>query len=210
MKNLTKRTKILLGLAGFVIVVVVAGIVALGPSTGLFGTTALAITPSNPSMDKGVTQVLSVNAIYNCNWFTSNDAIVSFVGDATEVKTVTVQGNAAGQATIEARCGIINANHVSTTVTVTGMTLHWTTDCLTPGETTNMQVFYGAFPASGCTWSSNYPSVATVDWNPGYGSIGYITGVSLGSVDVSFQCDQGSGHKGVNVYSACGGGTPRR
>ncbi len=124
MKNPSNRTKILLGIAVIVLVAVVAEVVLL-PASGinLFGTSALAITPANPNVYTGSTILLSVQetASENCNWFSSNSAIVSLIGDATEVKVVTVQGNHSGTASIEARCGwsIFNVNHVSTDVTVT-------------------------------------------------------------------------------------------
>lgn len=133
MINLNKRIKILLAIAGLVIVVVAAGLVILGPSGfGLFGTT------------------------------------------------------------------------------VTGMRISWTTNCLTPGKTTTMTLFYGPYYASGCTWSSNNPTVATVTWNPGYGQTGYITGKSLGAAYINYKCTQGSGSMGMNVMASCGGGGPLR
>ena len=80
----------------------------------------LVITPSNPTISVGAQQKLDVNATYNCVWSSSNTNIVSFVGDATEVKSVTVKGIAAGSAVITAKCGLgaINVNQVTTNVTV--------------------------------------------------------------------------------------------
>ncbi len=121
MKTLTQRNKILLGIAGLVIVVVIAGVVLVGPSqTGLFGTSGLVITPSNPVHPVNVYYNLSVNSVNRCNWSTSDAAIVSFLGDYTEEKVVTVIGLHSGQAIIEAKCGFqfFNVNHVSTIVTV--------------------------------------------------------------------------------------------
>jgi hypothetical protein len=128
MKNLSKRSKTLLAIAGVVIVLVVAGLVLLGPGDDLFGTT------------------------------------------------------------------------------VTGMRIQWSTNCLTPGKSTTMTVFYGPNYASGCTWSSNNPAAVTVSWNPGYGYTGYITGKALGVGYVTYTCTKGSGSMGMNVQASCGGG----
>jgi hypothetical protein len=86
-----------------VIVAIVVGVVmTMTPVGELFGTASnLVITPSNPTIMVGNSIMLSVNATYNCNWFI-NGTGVSFVGDAKEVKSVTVRGDAVGGATIEA------------------------------------------------------------------------------------------------------------
>ncbi len=120
MKNLTKRNKILLGLAGLVIVVVVVGVVLLGPSqTGLFGTSNLVITqiPASPWRYESVDR-LDVNSTFNCNWKSYNPAVVMLFEPSQEVKWV--QGFAAGHgtATVEAHCGPFRLTKVVTTVTV--------------------------------------------------------------------------------------------
>ncbi len=119
MKNLNKRTKIILAIVGVVIVIAVIGLaITQPPASELLGTTALVITPSNPTIIIGDSIVLSVNSVYNCNWFTSSTVVASFVGDSTEVKSVTVTGNAEGLVTINANCGLINVNKAMTIVTV--------------------------------------------------------------------------------------------
>ncbi len=120
MKKLNKRARLLLAIAGIVIIVVAAGLVLLGQGGDLFGTAALVITPSNPTLVAGNSTGLSVNAVYKCAWSSSNTAIVSLVNYSGETKSVTVKGNAAGSATITARCGLglMNVNSVSTHVTV--------------------------------------------------------------------------------------------
>ncbi len=119
MKNLNKRTQIVLAIVGIIVVIAVIGLVITQPPTSeLLGTTALVITPSNPTIIIGDSIVLSVNSVYNCNWFTSSTVVASFVGDSTEVKSVTVKGNAEGLVTINANCGLINVNKAMTIVTV--------------------------------------------------------------------------------------------
>ncbi len=119
MKKLSTRTKILLAIAGVVIVVIVGGLVLVGPAeTNLFGATTLVITPSNPTQALGGIQVLSVNAVWPCNWFTSNSDIADFINSHVDTKVVQVRTKAVGTATIEARCGAVYSNHVSTVITV--------------------------------------------------------------------------------------------
>lgn len=121
MKNLNKRSAIILAIAGLVVVAVVAVVVFTPVGAGsLIGTAALVITPSNPAIVVGNSTGLSVNAVYNCAWSSSNTAVASLVNYSKETKAVRVKANAPGSATITAKCGFgaINVNHVSTTVTV--------------------------------------------------------------------------------------------
>ncbi len=119
MKNLSKRTRIILAIVGLLVIVVVAIAVFTQVGGGeLLGTTALVITPSNPTIwGVGNSIVLSVNSVYNCNWSSDNPSI-SFLGDATEVKSITVYANAYASANIEARCGLFKTNKVYTWVSV--------------------------------------------------------------------------------------------
>ena len=115
---MNNRTKTLVSAAVVVLVVAVIAVMLLqSPTGGLSGGTVLVISPSSPAIIPGQTLELSVNSTYKCNWFASN-ANVSFVGDVKEVKTVTIQADTVGSATIEARCGLVNVNKVTTEVTV--------------------------------------------------------------------------------------------
>ncbi len=121
MKNMNKRTKIILVVVGIVVVMVVIGLVITQPPTSeLLGTTALVITPSNPTIEVPNSVDLSVNAVYDCAW-SSSSPIVSLVNYTKETKWVTVQGIAEGTATITARCGfgVFNVNSATTSVQVT-------------------------------------------------------------------------------------------
>jgi hypothetical protein len=138
MKNISKRTKIILAIVG-VLVVVVAAVAIFAQAGGreLFGATALVITPSNPTIAVGQTVGLSVNSVYPCTWtippvWGNVDApYISLVGyyytrpDGSgyilETKSVTVKGERAGSTTVAAHCGwsIFNVNPVTTNVTVT-------------------------------------------------------------------------------------------
>jgi hypothetical protein len=118
MKTLSQRNKILLAIAVVVVVVLAVVVFQNPPANALFGATALVITPSNPTVVVGNTTGLSVNSVYNCAWSSSNTAVASLVNYSGETKSVTVQGNAAGSATITAKCGLIDVNKVTTTVTV--------------------------------------------------------------------------------------------
>ena len=120
MKNLTKRNKMIVAISG-VLVIVVAAITIFTQVGGseLLGATALVITPSNPTiLGVGNSIGLSVNSVYNCNWFSDNAAAVTILGDATAVKSVTVYANAYASANIEARCGLFKTNRVYTWVSV--------------------------------------------------------------------------------------------
>ncbi len=119
MKTLTNRTKKLLAIAGVVVVVVVAGLAFLRlEGTNLLGATTLVITPSNPTQALGGIYTLSVNSVWPCNWFTSNSDIADFIHSPYETKIVQVWTKAVGSVTIEARCGALKTNHVSTVITV--------------------------------------------------------------------------------------------
>ncbi len=128
MKNLSRRTKTLLAIAGVVVVVVVVGLVLLGPGeAGLFGTTVFHISPQNPTISVGQTIGMSINSWSNCIWLTSNANVAEFMvgpgpmgAGATSPggisgKSVYVHGLARGQSRITADCPLMTR---STTVTV--------------------------------------------------------------------------------------------
>ncbi len=128
MKNLNTRTKMLLAIAGVVIVVVIAGILFMGPGSDLFGTAIINISPENPTIHHNSSIQLNINSVYNCTWTTSNVAIASLydydpniwppaihASVQHDTKYVLVYGTGIGQVTITARCPF---HTKSTTVTV--------------------------------------------------------------------------------------------
>ncbi len=130
MKNLNKRSKTILAMIGIAIALVILIGLTITQTGTLAGATVRVITPSNPAIAVGETIALSVNAVYDCVWSSSDDASVSLVNYALicdgescgwpETKSVTIKGNAVGGATITAKCGwgTFNVNKVTTTVTV--------------------------------------------------------------------------------------------
>ncbi len=120
MKNLTKRNKILLGIAGLVIVVVVAGLVLLGPSgAGLFGASNLTITPSVPyPWTMGEIHRLESSTIWDCNFETDDTNVVKLIDPDEFVKSVQVLAYHHGTAVVKAHCGWFHALTATTTVTV--------------------------------------------------------------------------------------------
>ncbi len=120
MKNLTQRNKILLGIAGLVIVVVVTGLVLLGPSgAGLFGASNLTITPSVPyPWTMGEIHRLESSTIWDCNFETDDTNVVKLIDPDEFVKSVQVLAYQHGTAVVKAHCGWFHALTATTTVTV--------------------------------------------------------------------------------------------
>ncbi len=196
MKNPSQRTKILLGVVAAVIVIAVA-VVVLAPAAGmpLFGAAALAITPSNPTLAVAVTTDLSVNAVYNCNWFSSNESIVAFTTSTKAVKNVTVVGLGVGSVTIEARCGILNVNHVSTIVAVhlPPPPVISPANPVMPGTGQSVSLSTGD---PSCNWAG--PDFVTV--SPASGAAVSVTGVSGGNATITATCAGGSTATIVSVW----------
>ena len=191
---MNNRTKMLLSAAAVILVVAVIAVMLLqSPTGGLSGATALVISPSSPVIMEGKTLDLTVNSTYRCTWFASN-AAVSFVGDAKEVKTVTIQADAVGSATIEARCGLVNVNKVTTSVTVNpALTI----------SPANPSVFVGnPFTLSvpslyTCNWSSSNPAV-TISGPISGSSISLTSTAANQNATISAECGN-SGSASTNV-----------
>ena len=120
MKNLSTRTKKVLAIAGLVIVVVVAGLVLLGPSgAGLFGASDLTITTQYPfPWTKGEVHRLVSNTVWDCNWAVENSGVVNLLEPAEYVKTVQAYAVAPGTTTVKSHCGFLHTLTASITVTV--------------------------------------------------------------------------------------------
>jgi hypothetical protein len=118
MKSMSKRNKIILVTGSLILLLaaVVAVVFSRQGGTGLFGSGVRTITPANPSLAIGQTVELVVDAVYNCDWSSSDPAVISFVGDPNNTKRVTVQGNLKGQSTITAQCA--GGTHGTTNVAV--------------------------------------------------------------------------------------------
>jgi hypothetical protein len=117
MATLSKRNKIILVTGGLIVVLAAAvAIFSQQGGAGLFGSGVRTITPANPTMTLGLTGELVVDAVWGCDWTSSDLTIVSFATDPNNTKAVTVQANACGQATIKAQCA--GGTHGTTLVSV--------------------------------------------------------------------------------------------
>ena len=223
MKNLSKRTKIILAIVGVVVIAaIVIGVVMTQTPVGeLFGTTALVITPSNPTIGVGQTVTLSVNSVFGCEWEYPS-TIVDFVCDKTthcttsvygynqvdisywESKSFPVSGKAPGLATITANCGFAatNINKATTIVTVSApLAISPSNPSLTVGFTQDLAV-----PANyKCTWTSSSAAVLLLNTTPGTTSSSVKVQANLGgqSATITAQCGTGgSTSTVVNVLHA--------
>lgn len=126
MKNLTQRSKILLGIVAVVVVIVAAGLIYLGPSLGLYGGDVIHISPTNPTINVGQTLDLSINSLFGCNWYSSSIEVAPFITDGGagyanwygddehHYKKVQIIAKKPGQEVITAECAMTRR----TTVTV--------------------------------------------------------------------------------------------
>lgn len=209
MKNLTRRNKTLLAIAAAVVVVVLAGVAVLGPSTGLFGATVLAFTPTNPWIGLNTVRSLDVNSVMNCNWFSSNEAIIGFQDPpgTRVVKGVLIHARSLGTATVEARCGVFNAHHASITLTVINpptVTPNYTT--LSVGQRIQFSV---GDTGKNCVWhiDSNQddhaylsaPNAPDVIVQTYAGSSVLVTGFGPGAAGIGANCDNGPASGSVHV-----------
>ncbi len=209
MKNLSKRTKMLLAIGGIVIVVVVAGLLLLGPGDEvLFGATVIHISPENPRIVPGQNLNLTINSVGNCFWTTSNANAVKFnlgsgpmnegstgVADG-ETKSVWVKGYSLGQSVISAKCALFTR---STTVYVVAPTPTPTpTPSRTPTPPPTATPTRTLVPTATPTGMWLSPSNATV--NRG-GTIAYRIANTGGAATV---CGGYSSDKGTLVGSATG------
>ncbi len=119
MKNLSKRSLIVVAIAAVLVVLIAAGIILLQPGgVSLAGTVAFPyINPANPSINVGQSITLTVvsnpvGVAPNCT-FTTPSTAVTLSGALP--RSINVTGVAGGYATITATC---NVGTVSTTATV--------------------------------------------------------------------------------------------
>jgi hypothetical protein len=109
MKNLSKRSKMLLAMAGVVILVIAAGVAILKPSGfGLFGTSTYPyISPSYSSIMQGKSETLRI--VGNpalpapvCTWSVSSG--LQLIG--SNATSVTIFGSWQNTATVTAKCNV--------------------------------------------------------------------------------------------------------
>lgn len=108
MKNLSKRTKMLLAIAGVVIVVIVAGLVLLGPGDeALFGGTVIHISPQNPTINVDQNIDMSINSVLNCTWSSTDESVIQLWNWHPDYsRKIQVLGLKPGYATVKANCGM--------------------------------------------------------------------------------------------------------
>ncbi len=124
MKNLTKRNRTLLAIAGILVVVVIAVIAistvggrGLFGTSGLIGTATFYITPANPTLVQGAT--VSLCASGKARWETSNSGVVAIASGADKlVDCIDVKGVTKGDATITAHGSPYGVSSAQTKVTV--------------------------------------------------------------------------------------------
>ncbi len=200
MKNLSKRTKTLVGVAAVLVVVLVAGIILLQPGgSGLFGTAVPVITPANPTILVAQQLILSTGDP-TCKWSTSS-AAVSII-TSTAGASIGIQGISSGTATITAKCGSATA---STTVTVASRPTATPTATPTglwiaPG---NMSLTYNQQEALGtgdstCQWSTSSATVVSII-SATTGPMIIIQGGSAGTAIITARCASGTATTTITV-----------
>lgn len=197
MKNLTKRNKIVLAIAGVVIVVVVAGIVLLGVGdTGLFGGSAIHISPQNPAVLKDSRVALSINSAFTCKWSTDNQWVAEiFDYDSGGDKKITIYGYYPGTASIKAHCAI--GNRYAT------VNVRWPVEVIPNSASVIVgQSVHLTTANDSCKWSASSAGVSLTRLTDG---AALATGAAVGDVTVTATCDVGSASAVVHVVT----GTPR-
>jgi hypothetical protein len=196
MKNLSKRTKMLLATAGVVIIVVVAGLVLLEPGDGLFGTTVIHISPTSAGISVAQSVNMSINSVFVCKWSTSNQTIARISNYDTNGDTkITANGVYPGQATIKANCAI--GNRYAT------VTVRWPLEIIP--NSASVIVGQSVRLTTGndsCQWSASSAGVSLSRLTDGAVA---VTGAAVGDVTVRATCDVGSASAVVHVVT----GTPR-
>ena len=195
MKRLNRRTGLLLA-AAVVLVVIVAGVVMLEPgATGLFGASAVYLDPQNPTMYVENYLGMRVSSKALCNWFTSNHNVVSFNSESYDENAVQLRSTGPGSATIEARCGLFNAVHHSTTVTVFPLPVITPATPIIPvGQTVTLSVDAAS---TNCTWTSLGSGALTVPTTTGSSVV--VTGRAHGVGAVQVSCTNGTVQTSVYV-----------
>ncbi len=205
MKNLTNRTKILLGIAGLVIVVIVAGVVIVGPGEGnLFGGSIIHISPENPTINQGQNLELSINSSGTCTWSSSNESVVNIAYFNSDYsRKVTLAAMAPGQAIIKADC---TANHYTTVTVRTPPVISPAGSQITVGQRLTLSV---GDTGTNCSWYIpsdqadhaylSAPGVPDAIITQPTGPSVLVTGFTTGYAAVHVSCVNGTDSVGVSV-----------
>ncbi len=124
MKNLTKRNKTLLAIAGVLVIAAIAVLVLTSVSgkglfgtNGLIGTATFYITPTNPTLVPGAT--VSLCASGKARWETSNPGVAAITSGADKlIDCIDVKGMTKGDAIITAHGSPYGVSSAQTNVTV--------------------------------------------------------------------------------------------
>lgn len=164
MKNLSKRTKMILAIVAVVIVAAV-GIAFILPMTGLdlFGATAFTLQPQDPTINVGQQIEMKVYTLgvytgqeSSCKWAPLNGIVqiraeYDYQQGYARFNPALVTGSAPGTVTVEAWCGLFNVHH-STTVTVrTPPVITPANPTISVGQQVTMTVTGGTSP---CYWNA--------------------------------------------------------
>jgi hypothetical protein len=196
MKRLNRRTGLLLAIAVLVAAVIVVGVFVLEPgATGLFGATAVHLDPQNPIMYVDNYLGMRVSSTAKCNWFTSNNKVIYFNGDFQDTNAVQLWSTGPGSATIEARCGLFNAVHHSTGVTVRPVpVITPATPSIAVGQTVTLSVDAAS---TNCTWRTLGSGAITVPTTTGSSVV--VTGSAHGVGAVEVGCINGTVQTSIYV-----------
>jgi len=174
---------------------------------------SIAVTPTNPTLGIGVTQVFTATGSFSDGSIADVSANATFSSSASAVASMDASTHSAktlsaGTSTISAAVGAITG---STTLTVTAATLDSisvtpATNTLAVGASTTLTAT-GSYSdgtsadlTASVTWQSSNTAVATV--SNASGSTGDVTGLSGGTASVSATLGNVSGSAAVTVTSA--------
>ena len=172
---------------------------------------SIAVTPSNPSIAKGMTQQLTARGTFSN--FSTQDLTVSVVWSSSTPTVATISNAglvtsfSTGTTTITAASGNITSNSVTLTVTAPALVSIEVTpsDPIISAPTTTQFTAMGTYSDStnqdfttSATWSSSAVDVATIS------SSGTVTGIAAGTTIIMAKFDNVSGSTTLTVT----GGTP--
>ncbi len=207
MKNMNKRTKMILTVVGVLLVVVIAVAVFFQASgDSLFGTVySLKISPSSSTIVVGESAMLSSGTILStCSWSSSNPAI-AWVTDST-TRSATVRGNTVGTVTITETCGALGRYHGYATVTVNAAPVPPTPlspstfDLLTTDDIQEWVIWGNTWQT--CSWSANPTGIIELSPRDDYPGWLYIRPLAVGQTQVNADCEDAAGNHGYYVGTA--------
>ncbi len=207
MKNLNKRTKMILTILGVLVIAVVAVAVFFQASgDSLFGTViSLKISPSSSTITVGESTTLSSGTILStCSWSSSNPAIAWVTASTT--KSATVKGNTVGTVTITETCGALGRYHGSATVTVNPAPVPptpldpSTLNLLTTDYLKEWVIWGNNWQT--CSWSASPSGIVGLSPRDDYPGWLYVQPLTVGQTQVTADCVDASGNHGYYVGTA--------